>query len=83
MSDDNPTRNAEAKTTAFDGLAVTGIAAEKGIENTGQHLGRNAGAGICNGNFRFVAKTAKCESECAPGLIVFDRVIRQIQEQLA
>src|SRR5262249_49826539 len=82
MSDGNPTRNAQAKTAAFDGLAVACIAAEKRIENPRQQLGSDTLARVGNRNFRIFAKPAQRESHCTFGLIVLDCIVSEVQQKL-
>ena len=55
---DNPPGDTEAQPAAFDGLAVAGITAEKGVENAWQDFRRDARAGVGDGQLRRIRPPA-------------------------
>ena len=82
MSARNPPRDAESQAAPFHTLAVAGITSEKRLENTRQNFGRDAVPGVRNLQFGAIASSPQRQDHSPFWLIVFDGVVREVEQQL-
>src|SRR5690606_6862029 len=75
--------DAQAEATAFDRTAMGFVAAIKAVEDPRQDSGGNAFAGITDGQHRLLWKPNETQFNTALGLVVFDGVVREIEQELA
>ena len=83
MRGGNPLGNTQAQPASVHGRAMTRITTIKPLKDTRQSFRRNPGAGIGNTQNRSSALSPQSKFNRSACLIVFHRIVREVEQQLA